>query len=457
MGGGSGVREDQWPVLAAAMYGLLSFTVVLAAALLLLFVCRRRYALNWFEKNLLESANADEMSQSEEALIPGGGEDATRCGDANEQVDKFWIPPTVMPRSTSSVIPAHEASAALAVDPITSVTSVSATGSQDETDAGSGPQTPKTPLSANSVNEKLPGYKPRVSSMQTRLDHTKIDTTLYQTNDGGTENMGPSLGAVHLTLVYDQPAGILSVRLLEAQDLRARDFSGTADPYAKIRLLPDRNNVWQTRIHKKTLNPVFDEDFVFEVATVELARRTLEVLLYDFDAYSRHQCIGGAQLPLAPLELTHKVTLWKHLTPHNLQDAKVELGDLMVSLSFLPSAERLTIVILKARNLRVVDDARSTSDPYVRVIISGGGGRRARKKRTSVQRGTVNPVFNEAITFDVTREALSRSTLEFCVLSDEKVLGVARVASPGDQTDFFKEMLTSRTATARWLPLYEPD
>lgn len=27
------------------------------------------------------------------------------------------------------------------------------------------------------------------------------------------------------------------------------------DPYAKIRLLPDKNNVWQTRIHRRTLNP----------------------------------------------------------------------------------------------------------------------------------------------------------------------------------------------------------
>lgn len=42
---------------------------------------------------------------------------------------------------------------------------------------------------------------------------------------------------------------------LQAQDLQARDFSGTADPYAKVRLLPDKTNVWQTRIHKRTLNP----------------------------------------------------------------------------------------------------------------------------------------------------------------------------------------------------------
>jgi Ca2+-dependent lipid-binding protein len=43
--------------------------------------------------------------------------------------------------------------------------------------------------------------------------------------------------------------------LFQAHDLQAQDFSGTADPYAKIRLLPDRSNVWQTRIHKRTLNP----------------------------------------------------------------------------------------------------------------------------------------------------------------------------------------------------------
>lgn len=43
----------------------------------------------------------------------------------------------------------------------------------------------------------------------------------------------------------------------QAHDLQPRDFSGTADPYAKIRLLPDasKTNMWQTRIHKRTLNP----------------------------------------------------------------------------------------------------------------------------------------------------------------------------------------------------------
>lgn len=33
----------------------------------------------------------------------------------------------------------------------------------------------------------------------------------------------------------------------------------------------------------------------------------------------------------------------------------------MFSLGYLPSAERLTVVILKARNLRAVDDSKNTS------------------------------------------------------------------------------------------------
>lgn len=47
--------------------------------------------------------------------------------------------------------------------------------------------------------------------------------------------------------------------------------------------------------------------------------------------------------------------------PYVDKDPRIDLGELMVSLAYLPSAERLTVVIIKARNLRVVDDTRSSS------------------------------------------------------------------------------------------------
>jgi hypothetical protein len=107
---------------------------------------------------------------------------------------------------------------------------------------------------------------------------------------------------------------------------------------------------------------------VFEVRPATIGRRTLEILLYDFDAYSRHVCIGGLKVALAHVDLSDKVELCELLGPCSEQDAKIELGDIMVSLSFLPSAERLTCVVIKARNLRVFDDTRNSSGAFVKLL-----------------------------------------------------------------------------------------
>lgn len=108
---------------------------------------------------------------------------------------------------------------------------------------------------------------------------------------------------------------------------------------------------------------------MFEVRPATIGRRTLEILLYDFDAYSRHVCIGGLKILLAHVDLSDRVELWKSLGPCAEQDARVELGDLMISLSYLPSAERLTVVVIKARNLRVFDDTRNSSGESTHVFV----------------------------------------------------------------------------------------
>lgn len=87
--------------------------------------------------------------------------------------------------------------------------------------------------------------------------------------------------------------------------------------------------------------------------------------MYDFDAYSRHHSIGGIRLPLCDVNFAQKLNVWKSLLPVCDKDPSVDLGELMVSFSYLPTAERLTVVVVKARNLRVVDDTRTTSGNYV--------------------------------------------------------------------------------------------
>lgn len=45
------------------------------------------------------------------------------------------------------------------------------------------------------------------------------------------------------------------------------DMSGTSDPYVKVYLAPDKKKKYETKVHRKTLNPVFNETFTFKVGT----------------------------------------------------------------------------------------------------------------------------------------------------------------------------------------------
>ncbi|KRT86241.1 C2 domain containing protein [Oryctes borbonicus] len=135
----------------------------------------------------------------------------------------------------------------------------------------------------------------------------------------------------------------------------------------------------------------------------------------------------------------------------------------MVSLAYLPSAERLTVVIIKARNLRIVDDTRNSSDPFVKVYLLQGQ-KKLKKRKTDVHRNTICPVFNEALTFDIDKETLKKCTLEFYVMHDSllgasDILGVCKVGRSKDcrpeEKSFFTDMLHSKTATAQWLTLWD--
>ena len=46
------------------------------------------------------------------------------------------------------------------------------------------------------------------------------------------------------------------------------DMSGTSDPYVKVYLAPDKKKKYETKVHRKTLNPVFNETFTFKVTAV---------------------------------------------------------------------------------------------------------------------------------------------------------------------------------------------
>lgn len=130
-----------------------------------------------------------------------------------------------------------------------------------------------------------------------------------------------------------------------------------------------------------------------------------------------HLKCGKCETICSELDLSHMIDIWQFLGSCSEQDAKVDLGDIMVSMSYLPSAERLTIVLIKARNLKVVDMSRNSSDPYVKLSLIQNG-KKIKKRKSGVYRNTICPVFNEALTFDISKDTLKTCIIEIVVLHD---------------------------------------
>lgn len=72
--------------------------------------------------------------------------------------------------------------------------------------------------------------------------------------------------ATPFQLEYDFNSNSLAVTVIQAEELPALDMGGTSDPYVKVYLLPDKKKKFETKVHRKTLNPAFNETFVFKVS-----------------------------------------------------------------------------------------------------------------------------------------------------------------------------------------------
>lgn len=228
------------------------------------------------------------------------------------------------------------------------------------------------------------------------------------------------LGRIQYKLDYDFQQGQLSVTVIQAEDLPGMDMSGTSDPYVKLYLLPEKKKKVETKVHRKTLNPVFNETFIFKVAFNEITAKTLVFAIYDFDRFSKHDQIGQVLIPLGKIDLGQVIEEWKDIAPPpDDKEAEKSLGDICFSLRYVPTAGKLTVVILEAKNLKKMD-VGGLSDPYVKIVLLQGG-KRLKKKKTSIKKCTLNPYYNESFSFEVPFEQIQKVSLMITVMDYDKL------------------------------------
>uniref|UniRef100_A0A8C8S375 Double C2 domain alpha n=1 Tax=Pelusios castaneus TaxID=367368 RepID=A0A8C8S375_9SAUR len=105
-------------------------------------------------------------------------------------------------------------------------------------------------------------------------------------------------GRILLALTYSSERRGLLVGILRCAHLAAMDVNGYSDPYVKTYLRPDveKKSKHKTSVKKKTLNPEYNEEFFYEIDQAELAQKSLEVTVWDYDIGKSNDFIGGTTL-----------------------------------------------------------------------------------------------------------------------------------------------------------------
>ncbi|CAB3404810.1 unnamed protein product [Caenorhabditis bovis] len=290
---------------------------------------------------------------------------------------------------------------------------------------------------------------------------------LEELNDGMEQNEKAQaeekeevkLGRIQYKLDYDFQQGQLSVTVIQAEDLPGMDMSGTSDPYVKLYLLPEKKKKVETKVHRKTLNPVFNETFIFKVAFNEITSKTLVFAIYDFDRFSKHDQIGQVLIPLGKIDLGQVIEEWKDIAPPpDDKEAEKSLGDICFSLRYVPTAGKLTVVVLEAKNLKKMD-VGGLSDPYVKVETRDETGKRIKKRKTNIKRNTLNPYFNESFVFDklplhrIKKVSLMITVMDYDKLGSNDAIGRCLLGcnATGAELRHWMDMLASpRRPIAQW-------
>ncbi|KFP31287.1 Synaptotagmin-1, partial [Colius striatus] len=276
----------------------------------------------------------------------------------------------------------------------------------------------------------------------------------------GTEQTGR--GKLQYSLEYNFRAQELKVGIKQAAELKAMDSGGTSDPYVIVYLTSDMKKRYETKVYRKTLNPVFNESFTFQVLQAEVPESTLVMQIYDFNRFAKHDTIGEVRLPLASVSLQHVIEQWSDLVAASKVEEE-QLGEICFSLRYVPSTGKLTVLILEAKKLKRMD-SHGLSDPFVKVHLILNR-KKWKKKTTSVKKNTLSPYFNEVFVFEVPFSQIQNVDVVISVWDHDKVTKNEPIGklflgcrATGNQLRHWSDMLSNpRRPLAQWHSLQPPD
>ncbi|NXY48736.1 SYT12 protein, partial [Ceuthmochares aereus] len=268
-----------------------------------------------------------------------------------------------------------------------------------------------------------------------------------------------TVGQVEVSMEYDAKTTTLHVTLLQGKDLLEKEDARFESCFMRISLLPAEHIVGISRIQRSAYAVAFDERFSIPLDPSALEENSLRFSVFGIDEDERNVSTGVAELKLSDLDLAVRpFNAWLYL--QDMNKAVDTVGEILLSLSYLPTAERLTVVVVKAKNLVWTNSKVTAADPFVKVYLLQDG-RKISKKKTAVKRDDTNPVFNEAMIFSVPAIVLQDLSLRVTVAecgedghADNTGHVLIGPAASGMGITHWNQMLaTLRKPVSMWHPL----
>ncbi|XP_041256075.1 synaptotagmin-13 isoform X1 [Onychostruthus taczanowskii] len=276
----------------------------------------------------------------------------------------------------------------------------------------------------------------------------------------GSGQQAPEL---HYSLLHDPQRAQLRVALLQAMHGGMSGDQDTGCHCYILGTLESKSGIAeaQTELKKKALHTLWEEVLQFPLTEEEMPGGTLTLTLRNCDKFSRHSIVGELKLNLAEMEESFGKAQWERLKSPE-KEPSMGHGEVLLSISYLPAANRLLVVIIKAKNLhsKQLKDLLG-SDVSVKVTLRHQS-LKLKKKQTKRAKHKINPVWNEMIMFEVPHELLRASSVELEMLSQDGagqsyVLGKCSLGLhvTGTERNHWEEMLRNpRKQIAMWHQLH---
>ena len=200
---------------------------------------------------------------------------------------------------------------------------------------------------------------------------------------------------------------MFNIQVIEAKDVPAMDRNGKSDPFIILYLLGQKTNEKigevKTKIIKKTLNPVWNEEYHFPIKSI--GTDVLHMSFLDYNTLGKNDLISNYDFYMNNLILGKVYDEWISFLPEKgvPKGGKIHLKYHLASpntYAFVDNPkETLTfhIKVIEAKEVKSMD-LNGFSDPYCQMQIIGD----RTFQRTSIKYETLSPYWDESFHFIIT-------------------------------------------------------